>query len=330
MSKKTLRILLAIVLIVGGTYAAYYMQLKRTENLQKVTVRLSWVHQAQFAGFYVAQEKGWYKDAGLNVTLLPLDDTKNQVAELNDDAIDMSVMEAHQMLVGVDEGVPLQAVAAIYQINPHVLAARQDSGIARPEDFAGKVIGLAGGQGEGNALFRFFVEQYGDASAVNYINLGFDTIDDFINNRADVIDIYQTDQPYLAQKEGIPLNIISLDAYGFSTYGDVVVVNKNMFSTKGGFIRAFVQATLAGWEYALEHPEEAAEISLKYTEGSYHDINYQRHIMFESLPLIRGSVSRLGQMELVPWSTLYESMKRAGAIEGDFDIREVYTNQFIN
>ncbi len=295
---------------------------------EKITVRLGWEHQAQFAGFYVAQAMGFYEDVGLDVELRSLDLDKDQVAELQSQEVDISIMEAHQLLAGVDVGADIRAVAAIYQVNPHALAVRQDSDIREPADFAGKTIGLAGGEGEGNVLFEIFAEQYGGEN-IQYVNLGFDTVDDFANNRADIIDVYRIDQPYLAKERGIPLHIISLDAYGFSTYGDIIAVNEQMLNERPDVVRRFVQASLRGWELALRDTDTAVASTLAYTTGNYDSRAYQEHIVLESIPLVRGEASRIGYMEFVPWSILYESMKQAGALTGEFDLQKVYTNMFI-
>jgi len=301
------------------------------DSPEKFTVRLGWVHQTQFAGFYVAKDKGFYKKAGLDVTILPLDLNKSQTEELGDGLVEASVMEAHQMLGGIDVGNEIKAVAAIYQINPNVLAARADSGIKGPKDFTDKTIfGLAGGEGEGHAIFKVFIEQFGRVEGPKYVDLGFDAVDDFINKRADVIDIYRIDQPYLAQKKGVPLNIIPLDAYGLTTYGDVIAMNQKFIKTHPDTARKFIQASLDGWRYALAHPEEAIDITLPYTSGQYHDVEYLRHIFTESIPLVQGSEdNELGRMELSSWSTLYESMKSKNALTRSINVRDIFTNELI-
>ncbi|MCA9364250.1 ABC transporter substrate-binding protein [Candidatus Kaiserbacteria bacterium] len=329
MKKRTLTILILIILGAGG-YLLWGTNHNNPDSLEAFSVRLSWVHQAQFAGLYVAKEKGFYEDVGLDVSFLSADVSITQTDEVAAGAVDASIMEAHQFLADEVHINDLEAVAAIYQVNPHVLAARADSAITGPEDFSGKMIGLAGGKSEGTALFETFIDSIKNGQSVTYTELGFDTVDDFLNRRADIIDVYRIDQPYRAAEEGIPLTIIPLDAYGFSTYGDVVVMNKGTTEGNPDRARRFVQATLRGWEYALEYPEEAVDITLAYAEGEYYDRAYQEHILFESIPLVRGEASVLGTMELVPWSTLYESMRRAGVITMPFNVNDVYTNEFIH
>ena len=330
-----LKKLLIVLIILGAGYGlvrySTFFEFSPSSTVpQKVKVRLSWVHQAQFAGFYVAQEKGFYEKHGLDVELLDLDADKNQIEEMENGDVDFSIMEAHQLLGDTPELTGnLKAVAAIYQINPHALAARADSGITSPKDFTGKTIGFAGGDSEGNALFRIFVNEFADPDSVTYVNLGFDTVTDVIEKRADVVDVYRVDQPYLLAQKGVPLNIIPLESYGFSTYGDLIVTNAATIQNDSEMVQKFVSASLAGWEYALENPQEAVEITMGYTTGDYNDADYQQHILTESVPLIRGTASTLGSMEFVSWSTLYESMRRAGVITEEFDVRGIYTTQFV-
>ena len=328
MAKKIGLLLGILVLLVLGYVG--YSQLAHSDSEASVSVRLGWKHQAQFAGFYIAQEHGFYDDVNLSVSLNELDLNKDQVQELVDGEVDIAIMEAHQVLEGINNGHDLRAVMAVYQINPHALAVRADSGITGPEDFDGKVIGLAGGEGEGNALFRIFIEKFGRDSSVTYQNLGFDTVDDFANRRADIIDVYRTDQPYLAEQQGVPLTVIPLDAYGFSTYGDVVVVSDRMLREHPGVVERFVVASKQGWEYVLDNPALVPAEILKFTSDQYNDVAYQEHIVSESLPLLRGQEHDFGHMNLVSWSTLYESLRQAGVITTEFDVRDIFTNEFIN
>ncbi len=329
MKVKSVLVVGIIVIVAVGAVLFIQRGLIPKGEPATLTVRLGWLHQSQFAGFYVAQEKGYYEDAGLTVELLELDEDIDQVTELSRNDVDVSVMEAHQVLEGVGNGADIKAVMVVYQINPHALAARVDSGIKSPEDFAGKVIGLAGGEGEGNALFPIFIERFGNADSVTYKKLGFNTVDDFVQKRADVIDVYRIDQPYLAEQVGVPLTVIPLDAYGFSTYGDVIVMNQQLISARPDVVKRFVKASQKGWEDALKNPEETIDVVLPYTSGAYTDAAYQRHIIQQSVPLVRGLQNDLGRMELVSWSTLYESMRSAEVLNSDFDVTKVYTNDFL-
>lgn len=319
-----------VVLILIGGYA-FFLKVpffETPQEVKEIRVRLGWVHQGQFTGFYVAKERGFYEEVGLSVELLPLDPSQNQIEELERQDVEVSVMEAHQLLAGIDTGANVRAVAVVYKNNPHVLAVREDSEIFGPEDFNGKVVGLSGGEGEGDSLFKLFVEEFG-AGEVIYKNLGFDPVSDFQNNAADIIDIYSIDQPFLAEQRGIPLRTIPLEAYGLSTYGDVITVHNDLIATQPDLIEDFLHATFKGWEYAFSYPTEAIDIVLAYAEGSYQDRLYQEHILFESIPLIRGDEKDLGRMNLVPWSTLYESMRRGGALQNEFNVQSVYTNTFV-
>lgn len=298
-----------------------------------VSVRLGWVNQAQFTGFYVAEDKGYYDDFGLNVELKELDPEIGQVEEVSNGDVDFSVMEAHQLLSGLGSGFDVKAVMVIYKINPHVFAVREDSDIYGPEDFSGKTIGFSGGAGEGDALFKFFIKKFSNnQDDVIYKNLEFNTVDDFINNKADIIDIYGVDQPYLADKKGVPLRLIPLDAYGFSTYGDVVVTTNEMINESNDVVSRFVTATKKGWEYALKNQEESLQIVMNRVSDDYDDINYQTYILENSAPLImgnKGNKKEIGEMDLVSWSTLFEAMKSINVFENSFDISDIYTNEFV-
>lgn len=325
--KLAIIIVLALLIIITGFLLTGQKQAS-LEKKQNVSVRLGWLHQGQFAGFYLAKEKGFYRDVGLEVTLLEADHDIDQGIELINGNIDFSIMEAHQFL-DYNENNDLIALAAIYQVNPHVLAVREDSDIYSPKDFNGKIIGLSGGESEGDSIFKAFIKEVGVIDNVNFKKLGFNTIEDFKNNNADVIDIYSIDQNFLAEKENLPLRLFPLDTYGFTTYGDVIVAKRKFVEENPELVRLFVTSTLKGWESVLEKPQEAVDVSLKYTSGRYNDRTYQEHIIYKSIPLISANVTKIGEMSFVPFSTLYESMLRSDAITNKYDVSTVFTNEYI-
>lgn len=326
---KIMKKIILVCLILFFFIGSYWFGLRYSKSsLEPFVVRLGWVNQAQFAAFYVAKDKGFYERKGLDVHLVEADQAVNQAEEIAQAKVDASIMEAHQVLGSGDAINSLLAVAAIYQINPHVLAARADSDIKEIQDFSGKTVGFSGGKSEGSALFESFLSQK-LSSPVNFVELGFNTVDDFKNKRADIIDVYRIDQPYLAQREGVDLVQFPLEAYGFNTFGDVIVVNRTVNDQDPDRYHRFVHATIQGLEYALNNPEEAIDISLKHSSGLYADRSYQEHIFYESIPLIRGEGKTLGVMDLLPWKTLYEAMRKANAVEPNLDIEKLYTNRYV-
>src|SRR3984893_3459429 len=136
------RIILSVVeAVLSGLFTA-----PRAE--ESVTVRLKWLHQAQFAGFYVAKEKGFYKSAGLNVDIQPGGPDFPAIQMVNGGSEQFGVTGADQILIARSQGGPVVAIAVIFRRNPFVLFSLAKSGIQTPADYVGKNVGVKIGGNE--------------------------------------------------------------------------------------------------------------------------------------------------------------------------------------
>src|SRR6202166_2299053 len=134
------KVLLAIGLLMSGSVLA--------PAAQAVTVRLKWLHQAQFAGYYVAKDKGYYEAAGLDVSIQPGGSDFPAIQMVAGGNEQFGVTGADQILIARSKGVPVVALAVIYRESPFVLFALKKSGITKPSEFVGKTIGLKIGGSE--------------------------------------------------------------------------------------------------------------------------------------------------------------------------------------
>ncbi|MDP3446213.1 MAG: ABC transporter substrate-binding protein, partial [Ignavibacteria bacterium] len=137
-TKKIILVLAIAILAIGGIF--YFLQKPSEPN--KVTVRLKWLHQAQFAGFYYAKEAGFYKDAGINVTINPGGVDFPAVQMVSAGSEQFGVTAADQLLLAREKGIPVVCLAVIYRKSPVVYFAKTSSGIKTPKDFIGKKVGV--------------------------------------------------------------------------------------------------------------------------------------------------------------------------------------------
>lgn len=314
-------------------FIIYFLFLRKKE-LQTVKVNLVWLNQAQFAGIYVAHEKGFYEAQGLDVIIEEFDFKKNLEQELVDGETDFSIIHAVRFLEGVGKGLDLKAVAAIYQQSPHSFVTSKAKTIKQPSDFIGKKLGIKGGNRAGKILYSAFLSKLGIASnQVSFLEVGFDTseFEDISNGTVDMIDLYRTDQVYTFQKNDYGYSLLLPEDFGFEMYGDIIAVSGEKLKNDPRLVRKFVSASLKGWEYAIENQEEAVEITQKYiTSDNYQDKEHNAFILEESSHLIKSKVSqKIGAMELLKWKKLYDIMLSDGLLEKEFNIEDVYTDEFV-
>src|ERR1700689_4216916 len=228
-----------------------------------VTVRLKWFNQAQFAGFYVAQDKGIYKAAGLDVNIQPGGPDFPAIQMIAGGNEQFGVTGADQILIARSKGVPVVALAVIYRRNPFVLFSLAKSGIKTPADWVGKKEGVKIGGNE-ELIYRAVLAKAGiDKSKVDEIPVKFD-MTPLLTGDIDVWPGYLINEVVAAQEKGFPVNIVYPSDYGIDLYADPLFTTEAVLKAKPDMVRNFVGATLKGWNAAIAAPEEAAKITLKY------------------------------------------------------------------
>lgn len=326
-----MHLLLSTLLIV---FAVVFFMF-RDELIRDTSISLKWVHQAQFAGMYIAKENGLYKKAGLNVHIKEFDFVTQPVDDLLTGRCDFALMSAEEFLTHVDQGKDFVAVAAFYQQSPYAFATLKNSGIENPADFVGKKLGTKAGKVEQRLAYELLLTEYGiPKNKVEIIEVGFGTkeIEDLVQGTVDVIDLYRTDQSYFFEKDAVAYNLIRPERFGVTVFNDVLVVRRDTLDEYPDMVKAFIEATLDGWHYALDNKQEAIDVTMEYiTDPNYKDVEYQRYILENSEPLIKPSTSSLvGSINTLQMQKLYQNMKERGFLDGYFDVTRFYDSSFVH
>lgn len=329
-------IVLFVILLLGGA-AAYWIYHKpakptpQASSLTKVTVHMGWLHQAQFAGFYVAKEKGYYRDAGLDVDLKEFQDGEDLNKEASEGTIDFGTSTPLEVLSARDKGYGVKAVAAIYQTSPYCFVSLKSANIKSPADLKGKTLGYVGNNTEAQVAYPALLSSYGiSTSQVTTKDVDFDIVKNFQTNAADTADVYRTDQTYLLNKAGIAYNILLPEQFGFGLYGDVIITSDKLVKDHPDIASKFTQATLKGVSYSLNNQDEALTVTAKFENELYKDPDYEKYILKNSIPLIKPTGDQpIGNMEFVPWNRAYEAIRSAGLLKTKFSVTDAYTTEFI-
>lgn len=292
--------------------------------LDEIDVQLKWVHQAQFAGFYMAQEKGYYAEENLNVTLHEGGPEVDLFQRIISGAVDFAVVSPEDLLVKLGQGEPLTAIAVIYRQNPMAFVAMEGSGISRPADILGQTVAVAP---DGIVQFR---------ALMNRLDLDLDQIEfaeydyaygAFIAGEVDVTEAYATGGIIRLRDQGHALNVIWPDDYGVHFYADTLVARDDFLAENPQLTIRFLRATLRGWQEALGNTLDAVEMTMKYTQESDPDV--QRQMLEASIPLVHTGRNYPGWMEKSTWQSMYEVLHEEGMLDAPFSVGEIYTMQFI-
>ncbi len=265
-------------------------------NAQEVTLQLKWVTQAQFAGYYVALENGFYDDEGLDVTIKPGGPDIAPVQVLVGGGADVVIDWMPSALAAREKGVPLVNIAQPFKSSGMMLTCRADSGITSPADFPGNTLGV---WFFGNEYpFLSWMSQLGISTdggddGVEVLKQGFN-VDPILQNQAACVSTMTYNEYWQIIDAGLTADDLVTFKYedeGVATLEDGIYVledrlNDEEFSDE--MVR-FVRASMKGWKWAEENPDAAAEIVLEYDETGAQTIEHQRRMMGEIAKLTAGS-----------------------------------------
>jgi ABC-type nitrate/sulfonate/bicarbonate transport system substrate-binding protein len=296
------------------------------KDLKKVVLRLKWVHQAQFAGFYAAVEQGYYKEAGLDVEIYPGGPDFPSVQMVASGSEHFGVTGADQILLAREKGVPVKAVSAIYRETPFVLFTLKESGLTKVEDLVGHKVGVKLGGNE-ELTYRAMVKSAGvDAKAIEEMPVKYD-LSPLLSGQVKAWPGYVINEVLAAQEQGREVNIIKPGDYGINFYADTLFTTEELMEKDPELVKHFVQASMKGWAYALEHPEEAAAYGLKYADNL--NLEHEVNMMKASIPLLQPDNLPLGKMDAKEWETLQNSLMELGFLKSEQPLGEVFTNEFL-
>lgn len=266
------RYFIVLLLCVSALYAQ--------PPLEKVSVRLQWADQFQFAGYYIAKEKGFYRDAGLDVSIQKFDTKKLAVDE---------VMAGHStygigrssLLVDRMQGKDVVALAAIFQSSPFILLSKKSLDIKTPRDLIGKRIMMTQDFQDTISVRAMLNSQGVALDKLKFLEHSYNPID-IITGKTDVMACYISNEPYILKEKGVETNAISPESYGFDFYSDILFTSGSEVRHHPKRVRAFVDATLKGWEYAFEHIPETVQLIKERYNGqnkSIESLEYEAQVL---------------------------------------------------
>ena len=289
-----------------------------SKDLIKVTIQLSWFDQFQFAGYYMAKEQGFYKDAGLDVQILPFSLGMNIPKMVNDGDVDFAIGRENLILEKA-KYPKIIALAAIFQATPLVLLTTKDSGIDSFNKFENKKLMRTKDDGSEVSLKAMLSASKIDLKSITQVEDSHN-IYDLIDKKVDIISAYTSKAPYILQKEQIKYNIFYPKDYGFDMYSDFLITNIDKYNNDYNIVEKFKKASLKGWEYAYNNIEKSVDIIFE----KYNTQNLSKEeLIFEANELKKLSylnISRLGDMKQEKVQRIYDLYNVMGYINNEFKI----------
>jgi NitT/TauT family transport system substrate-binding protein len=291
----------------------------------QVTVQLKWVHQAQFAGFYVAQEAGYYAEENINVSFLEGGPGINILERVHAGEVDFGVSAPEQIMFEHYHGHPTRAIATTYRRNPFVLVTLSSSNIRHPKDLIGKTLAI--GNIDGALQVEAMLENLNlDSSQIDVLPYQFD-LAPFYEGEIDVVPAFAAGSLILMQQERQDFNLIWPGDYGIHMYSDTIVANNEILSSNPDLVTRFLRATLRGHRKAVEDAETAVSASLKYTGDV--DPNVQSQMVAASQPLIHTGEDQIGWMRPEIWTEMHALLLEQVFLPEPINVEDLYTLTFL-
>jgi len=319
-----------MILLVTCTTCIINTGCQPQKSLQKVTLILDWTPNTNHTGIYVAKEKGWYQEQGINIEIIEPAEGALPVQVVAAGQADFGISYEEEVTHSRSVDVPIVSIAAIIQHNTSGFASPKEKNITRPKDFEGKKYGSFGSPTEHEVLSVLMAADGADVNKVEFVDVG--AADFFVVTQKDVdfAWIFYGWTGLEAEIRGVPLNIVMLNdwfKYLPDYYTPVIITSESEAKNKPDLIKQFMKATSMGYEYAISNPKEAAEILIKSVPELNSDLVMKSQEWLANE--YRSNAPRWGEQKLEIWQNYPTWMFERGLLSKAIIAEEAYTNEFL-
>lgn len=306
--RRVLAFFVVLACVVGPVHA-----------LEPVSLQLRWMHQFQFAGYYAALHQGYYREAGLDVTLKEGGPGADPVAAVLAGKSDFGI-GVSSLLIDYLKGKPVLMLGPVFQHSPNILLVhgrdKHLADLANVKDghSAGKIALMEGDQDvELKAMFL------NEGIALKKLNIVRDErhLDDFLERQVEALNAYVSNEPFQLDQRGISYTILKPQTYGMDFYGDVLFTHQALAKQRPEVVAAFRAATMRGWQYALDHPREIIDLIVERYNSQR---KTREHLAYEARELhrlINPEVIEIGHSNPGRWQHIADTYTRFGVVDLD-------------
>ena len=300
------------------------------KELIPVKLMLDWVPNTNHTGIFVAQAKGYFKEAGLAVDIIQPGEVYPEAAVAGG-AADFGISFQESVTLARAEKVPIVSIAAVLQHNTSGFATAADLNVTNPAGFEGLRYGSFGSPFEDPTLKVLMESAGGDFSKLQIVNIGdTDPLALIAEKQIDMAWIFYGWEGIEAQQQGIKLNVVMMKDY-FDTipdyYTPVVITNENTITNKPEVVKAFLKALSRGYDFAIQNPDEAADILV--TAVPELDTKLVKASQEWLSPYYQAEAPRWGEQKESVWQNYSDWMVKYGILSTPISASDAFTNKFL-
>src|SRR6266566_7728058 len=333
--------LILIVLVVGaflwqqraaGTAASPH----GTQKMTTMKLALDWTPNTNHTGVYVALKKGWYRDEGINLQLLPYSANVSADVLVSSGKADVGISSTEGIVADAAVNQPVVSIAAIIQHNTSALVTLASSGLTRPAMLDGKIHGAFGAPYE-NAVVGEIIQKDGGKGHFRSVTLDVDAMEALKSHRIDFVWVFEGWEVIQANRSGVKLNVFPITNYGVADYYTPnLITSPTEIKQKSALLHKFMTATSCGYEYARTHAHDAAQMLLDQNKGSFPDPG----LVFASQDFLSSHYADAGRkwglQDTAAWHGYPQFMLNSNGIDDasgkpvhSMNFDALYTNQFL-
>lgn len=351
------RLLLSIglpVLLIIAVVAAFLIQQQRSNSaassaavtpaatpwkgpITTMSLALDWTPNTNHTGIYVALAKGWYRDQGIDLKLLPYSDSASPDTLVSSGKADVGISSTEGIVADAAVGQPVVSIAAIIQHNTSALVTLASSGLTRPAMLDGKTYGGFGAPYEG-AVVGAVIKHDGGKGVFKNVTLSVDAMQALESHRIDFVWVFEGWEVIQAQRQGIKLNVFPITDYGVADYYTPnIITSPNEIKQKADLLHRFMTATAQGYEYARTHVTESAQDLLHGAPaGTFPDQGLVLASQQFLSPRYADPGQKWGMQKAADWHGYPQFILDTGGVQDaagktvkSLNFDALYTNQFL-
>lgn len=293
-------------------------------KLEKSTLVLNWFAEPEHGGNFAAVQQGFYKDAGLDMTLTPGGPQVSSTQIVASGKADFGIANGDDILVARQEGIPIVAIAASFQKSPQVLIYHKEAGIQDFSDLNGHAVYVAP-----TASFWLYMKSKYKLDQVKELKYTGSLVN-FVNDPNALTQGYITSEPYTLEKQGVNVGTLLIADSGYNLYANVYFTTEKMIKEHPDKVKAFVEATVKGWDYYKNHAEEVNPAI--HEQNPDMDLDMMKYSAEKEMDLVFGGDAAeqgVGTMTKERWEEVQKQLIEVGVLKEAEPIANVFTTEFL-
>ena len=287
-----------------------------------------WVDQFEFAGFYMAKEKGFYEKIGLDVEIKKYNLSTNVLNEVLEKKADFGV-NSSSLIIKKSLGKDIVILGSIFQSSPLIILALKDSRIKNIHDIKNKKLMMTSEQYEAAPLQSMLISENISLKSINLIDHSFN-VDDLINKKTDFMMAYTTNEPYLLKEKGYESQIFHPKDYGFDFYEEILFTSKEFANNNPKLVKDFYDASISGWYYAFENIDETAQLIYEKYNPQNKSLASLIDEAKEMKKLVYDKENKIGTITKERINLIINTYKVLGLMKNSIDIDDLIYTKHLN